>query len=109
MQHAYAMYLKNKAKQKPAQEAAGSTTDRSGQAKKQDADKIAEVYQYIYEVEERRIERKVLKVESLFDTNPLEFEDSTVRNRLERQRKEKQMAYLNKSHQQIYEEEMERN
>lgn len=56
------------------------------------------MYQYIYEVEERRIERKVLRVENLFDNNPLEFEDSTVRTRLERLRKEKQMAHLNKGH-----------
>lgn len=39
---------------------------------------IQQVYQYIYEVEEKRVDKIVRKVEGLFDSNPIEFDELTV-------------------------------
>ena len=67
---------------------------------------IQQVYQYIYEEEDQRVDRKVRKIEGLFEMNPLEFNELLVDTRLERKRREKEHKHLYRSYQQIYEEEM---
>lgn len=39
---------------------------------------IEQTYQYIYSVEEKRMSRMINKVEDLFDSNPLMFDNSQV-------------------------------
>ena len=59
---------------------------------------IQQVYQYIYEVEEKRVDRRVRKIEGLFEMNPLDFNELMVDTRLDRMQKDKQYAHLNKSY-----------
>ena len=70
------------------------------------AEAVQQVYQYIYDIEEKRVDRKVRKVENIFEQNPLDFDEMMVDTKLERQRREKQYKHLYKSHTEIYEEEM---
>ena len=53
------------------------------------AEAVQQVYQYIYEIEEKRVDRKVRKVENIFEQNPLDFDEMMVDTKLERQRREK--------------------
>ena len=39
---------------------------------------IERTYQYIYSVEDKRMGRRINKVEDLFDNNPLSFDDCDV-------------------------------
>ena len=50
--------------------------------------------------------RKINKVEDLFDSNPLNFDGSSVSHQLDRLKKLKQNADLLKSHVQVYQEKM---
>ena len=65
---------------------------------------IEQTYQYIYQVEAKRIMRTTNKVEDLFDSNPMMFDYSQVATQLARQKKMKQDANMLLSHVQIYEE-----
>ena len=68
---------------------------------------IEQTYQYIYSVEDMRIQRRIHKVEDLFESNPLLFDSETVSAQLSRLKKLKQDADLLKSHLQVYNEKME--
>ena len=63
---------------------------------------IEQIFQYIYSVEDRRIHRRIGKVEDLFESAPLSFDDSDVSMQLARLKKLKQDASMLKSHVQIY-------
>ena len=63
---------------------------------------IQQVYQYIYEVEEKRVDKIVRKVEGIYDKSPVDFDPMQVEAQLEKIQKEKQNLHLYKSHQEIY-------
>ena len=67
---------------------------------------IDNTYNYIYSVEDKRILRMIGKVEDLFDSAPIMFDDSRVNAQLSRLKKLKQDANMLKSHVQIYKEQM---
>lgn len=67
---------------------------------------IEKTYNYIYSVEDKRMLRMVNKVEDLFDSAPILFDDSQVNAQLARMKKLKQDANMLKSHVQIYKEQM---
>ena len=65
---------------------------------------IEKTYSYIYSVEDKRILRTVNKVEDLFESAPITFDDTRVSAQLTRLKKIKQDANMLKSHVQIYKE-----
>ena len=65
---------------------------------------IEGTYNYIYSVEEKRISRMISKVEDLFDSNPIMFDDTRVSAQLTRLKKLKQDAGMLKSHVRVYNE-----
>ena len=76
------------------------------QSKAELARLIESTYQYIYSVEDKRMARRIGKVEDLFESNPMIFDASSVAQQLNKLKKLKQDADLLKSHVQIYEEKM---
>ena len=67
---------------------------------------IQQVYQYIYEIEDQRVDNKINTIERIFDQNPLQFNDLQIDNQLDKLKKRKQQAHLFKSHVDIYDEEI---
>ena len=67
---------------------------------------IEKTYNYIYSVEDKRTIRMVNKVEDLFESAPIMFDDSQVGQQLTRLKKLKFDANMLKSHVQIYKEQM---
>lgn len=67
---------------------------------------IEKTYNYIYSVEDKRTLRMVNKVEDLFESAPIMFDDSRVSQQLARLKKIKFDANMLKSHVQIYKEQM---
>lgn len=49
---------------------------------------IQQVYQYIYEIEEKRVDKVVRSVEGLFEKNPLDFDEMMVESMLQKIQKE---------------------
>ena len=71
-----------------------------------DAKQIQQVYAYIYEIEDQRVDNKINTIEKIFDQDPLQFDDLQIDYQLDKLRKRKQQAHLFKSHVDIYEEEI---
>ena len=67
---------------------------------------IEKTYNYIYSVEEKRTIRTINKVEDLFDSAPIMFDDTKVTAQLTRLKKIKQDANMLKGHVQVYNEQM---
>ena len=63
---------------------------------------IESTYNYIYSVEDVRVQRQINKVEDLYESAPLKFDAGTINSQLIRLKKLKQDADLLKSHIQVY-------
>lgn len=67
-----------------------------------------QVYNYIFTVENLRSKSVISKIEKLFEEDPLKFDPFTVTYDLKKSEKRRQQEQLNRSAEQIYEEELKR-
>ena len=72
-------------------------------------EEVQKVFENIYAMEEKRIDRKVRQIEGLFDENPLKFDELSIDRALARKLKEKEQQHLFRTYEEILEEEMEKN
>jgi len=73
----------NSQEDKPEGSASNQVSDILNKNKVQAADSelarlIEQTYRFIYRVENKEVQRKIFKIEDLFDSNPLEFDDCEV-------------------------------
>ena len=66
-------------------------------------------YWTIYDMEGKRLDKKVRTIEELFEKNPLEFDQLKIDSMLQRRIKDKLQKHLFKTYEEIYEEVMAQN
>ena len=66
------------------------------------------IYNYIFRAESSRLKVVIKKIEALFHKDPLNFDELKIGENFRRREKDRQLELLNKTADQIYEEEVER-